>query len=336
MHSAPCFNRYIDSNAFTEEVQAELRSTFDFLLGDKAGGFSDQSDGQVYGMLSHVLQVDVSQHTSRPLLDNVSSLAGCSPSFLESLAVLLIEKTLPPSTFLFRENDQVKALYFIARGFVEALAVNVDTLASDPKIDKVYGANSVLGEVPFFFGIRQLFSARTRVNQIVRIYELPARDYTRFLEAYPDEERMIFQNTLNIDIASVVPSAKSLSKDSGGADEFEGQSSNRTDSAATDVDGVHDDGENSSPSSSVASQQLDRVTQAIENGRSLKDGERVRGLCSAAAKGRLEELERLARQRSGLQLKDSVNCTDVRGRTPLHLASTHNHESIVSWLVSGG
>ena len=167
--------QYIGSNAFSPEVQAEMRSTFDFILGAKAGGLSDTEDGMVYGMLSHVLQVDVSQHTSRAALDNVNAFKGTSSSFLESLAVLLVEKTLPPSTFLFRENDPSKALYFVARGVVEALAVNADTLATDPKIDRVYTDDCVLGEVPFFFSIRQLFSARTRVNQLVRIYELSVR-----------------------------------------------------------------------------------------------------------------------------------------------------------------
>ena len=172
------FARYIGSNAFSVEVQHEMRSTFDFILGAKAGGLSDADDSIVYGMLSHVLQVDVSQHTSRALLDNVKAFKGTSSTFLESLAVLLVEKTLPPSTFLFRENDAAKALYFIARGIVEGLAVNVDTLSADPKIDRVYADDSVLGEVPFFFSIRQLFSARTRVNQLCRIYELSVRCVT--------------------------------------------------------------------------------------------------------------------------------------------------------------
>jgi ankyrin repeat protein len=290
-------------------------------------------------MLSHVLQVDVSQHTSRALLDNVNAFKGTSSSFLESLAVLLVEKTMPPSTFLFRENDPSKALYFVARGVVEALAVNADTLATDPKIDRVYADDSVLGEVPFFFSIRQLFSARTRVNQLVRIYELSVRDYKRFLEAYPDEERAIFQNIINIDIGSVKPASGLEDKESSSAG-FEGRNANEPDEMVPEFDEAAD--ANGSESSSFASQMLDKVAQAIENGRRVKDVEEVRTICSAASKGRLEDLERLTRRRAGagdtgsMSLQEAVTCTDVRARTPLHLAVSHNHHDATEWLIEAG
>ena len=77
----------------------------------------------------------------------------------------------------------LKALYFVAHGVVEVLAPDADALATDPKIDKVHEEGSVVGEVPFFFGIRQLSSTRTRANEFVRVYELSVSDYHQLLQA---------------------------------------------------------------------------------------------------------------------------------------------------------
>ena len=53
--------------------------------------------------------MDVSQYTSRAMLDSVRSFHGCSYNFLDDLAVAIRERTLPPSTFLFRVHDAAKA-----------------------------------------------------------------------------------------------------------------------------------------------------------------------------------------------------------------------------------
>lgn len=79
----------------------------------KDASISSVTDEQIYDMMPVSLQIEVSMHTNRALVGELSLLRGCSETFVDRLSSLLRERTVEPETFLFRTGDVCKELFII-------------------------------------------------------------------------------------------------------------------------------------------------------------------------------------------------------------------------------
>jgi hypothetical protein len=120
------------------------------------------------------LQVDVSKEISRGLIARMGAFHECDDRFLDSVAVQLHEVTMSPDTYLFRVNDASHELYLIAGGTVE---ITHDNEEEGEIVSVTKGAGESVGDLAFFFGIRQTTNARTPQNGTCQMFVLMRESY---------------------------------------------------------------------------------------------------------------------------------------------------------------
>lgn len=86
----------------------------------------------------------------RSLISSLFVFRGCNDNFMDSLAVLLREQTVPPENNLYLMNEVAKELFIIAKGAVELVTEG----AEGETVAEVRQAGNVVGELGFFFGLR--------------------------------------------------------------------------------------------------------------------------------------------------------------------------------------
>jgi hypothetical protein len=71
---------------------------------------------RIFGMLPSSLRIEVTMHTSLPLVKQTEVFSTCSSGFTASIAVLMRETVMAGDETLFRTNDVCNELYLIASG----------------------------------------------------------------------------------------------------------------------------------------------------------------------------------------------------------------------------
>ena len=105
--------KMIEGRKLPDELSIEIRRHFEM---QSALDQADTADEDVFNSLSRSLQVDVAKNVSRAVLGTISIFYGCTDQFLDSMAVLLRESTINPSTYMYRVNDVSTELYIISSG----------------------------------------------------------------------------------------------------------------------------------------------------------------------------------------------------------------------------
>lgn len=178
------------------DISQEIRSHFDFIAASSShGGEGGEEETDVFALLSHSLQVEVAKHMSRELLSHITAFQDCDDQFLDSVAVLLREVNVSPDSYLFRVNDVPQELNIIAAGVIE---ITVDSLDEGEKIIATKGVGEMVGDVSFFFGIRQTTHARTPQNSVAQLFALGRESYQELVKLFPEQEQKITRNCLSM------------------------------------------------------------------------------------------------------------------------------------------
>lgn len=281
------------------DISAEIRQHFDYMAASShgEGGEGGEEVTDVFALLSHSLQVEVAKHMSRGLLSQISAFQDCDDQFLDSVAVLLREVNVSPDSYLFRVNDVPQELNIIAAGVIE---ITVDSLDEGEKIIATKGVGEMVGDVSFFFGIRQTTHARTPHNSVAQLFALGRESFQELVKLFPEQEQKITRNCLSMfDTTNHFnPNASQGSSRVSGRSGQSSRSGSSAMSSAT-VDQAALDG-------------LETLRKVLEVAKKKKKTDRIVSLVAAAAEANLEELKRIIAN-SDIE----INMGDVRCCVPL-------------------
>ncbi len=123
---------------------------------------------------------------SRSVLEQVPLLAGSSPVFLHSLALMLKPKVFASGDFVVRKGEPGHEMYFVARGEVEI----VD---GDGRVIDMQGVGSFFGEKSLL--LSEPRSASVRAKGQTDLYVLERSDFAKVAKDHPAITRLIIEQS---------------------------------------------------------------------------------------------------------------------------------------------
>eukprot|EP00899_Mesostigma_viride_P007210 jgi/Mesvir1/16490/Mv10045-RA.1 len=175
---------FIQTSGLPPDIAKEVKTHFDFMTATRRGS-NERSDIEVFRRLSSTLRADVASAISLPLLQLCPTFNGCEDDFLELLSAVVIEEVREPGEYLYRTDDEALNMFVVGRGMVECTSTR--TGLGEVVVETIYAGDTV-GEVPFFFRLRQLNNARAGSQGCVTLFRLRREDLVQLLKLYPEEE----------------------------------------------------------------------------------------------------------------------------------------------------
>lgn len=262
------------------DLAAEIRKHFSYVVTTS----SDENETEdVFSKLSHTLQVEVARNLTRGLLTSVTAFQNTDDRFLDLVSVILRETVISPDEYLFHANEVSNMLYIVAAGTVEICS----TVDDEEQVEGTKNPGELVGELSFFFGIRQNFSARSPASAACTVFTMLRQDYSQVLKLFPDEDEKVTRAALG----------DSDSLGGGGGD---GKGGDNRSIATSLRENATDD--------------IDRVRKVLDLAKKKKQNERVVSMVTGAYKGHLEDVKR-ALQNSDINVSDG----DYDKRTAIHL-----------------
>ncbi|GMH33513.1 hypothetical protein BSKO_01347 [Bryopsis sp. KO-2023] len=305
---------FIEASNVPEDLSREISKHFEIISKRNTDqGDSTEPSSDIISRLSHSLQVEIARNISHTLVENCFVFSGCDENFIDSFCVLLREVTVPPENYLFRMNEVGKELYIIAKGCVEM--TNDDEVEGEVVLETLEHG-MVVGELGFFFGMRHTMHAKVAFGHPSTLFGLDKNDYQQLAKLYPEAEEQILRNILEFWDGAGKSSRGSMSARE--VQSAHGQKSNR--GSAMRSGRGQDNGS--------SNETINAIRAMLKVARQKKHNERVVCLISAAAANDIEEVRRLF---AGADV--GVDEGDYDKRTPLHLAASNNHLSMVKHLV---
>lgn len=141
------------------------------------------------------LQIEVSTHTKRTVIEAVAILRGCSQGFVDRLSSLLQERSPEAGSVLFRTADACKELIFIAACAIELYD---DPLPDEePVAFETASFGETLGDVPFVFNVRHVHNARTAADIETSMFVLLSAAYVELLKTFLGVHDTIMENAIH-------------------------------------------------------------------------------------------------------------------------------------------
>lgn len=141
------------------------------------------------------LRAEVSLHMKRSLLEQVDLFRGADPEAVKEVALNLQRLVLTPGDVVFREGEEGREMYFIARGELEVLSRDMTRIA-------VMGPGSFFGEIALL--TRASRSATLRALTYCDVYSLSAEAFEGVAARYPDMLETILETARSRSAADVV------------------------------------------------------------------------------------------------------------------------------------
>ena len=105
----------------------------------------------IYRGLPMEVQIEVSKHTNRAVIEAARILRGCSAGFVDRLSSLLQERTPEAESVIFRTAEACKELIFVAAGVIELYDDHQP--GEELAITETRSFGETLGDVPFVFQV---------------------------------------------------------------------------------------------------------------------------------------------------------------------------------------
>ena len=256
---------FIVGRGLPSDLAREVRQHFTFVVTSR-----DQGDAaDIFSLLSHSLQVDVARSLSRGLLAQVAAFRQSEDRFLDAVAVLLREQIISPEQYIFQTNEVSKMLYIVSAGRVEQTIVQDD----EEVVESARGPAELVGEVGFFFGVRQSCNARAAAGGVCQLFTLLRTDYQQVAKLFPDEDEQVTRLALTSNNAGDEEENGRGTSEAGTS--FAGSSTNR--SSLADASAIDD---------------LHTVRRTLDLARRKKRNDRIAAMLSHVAKNQLDEVKR--------------------------------------------
>ena len=148
----------------------------------------------IYRGLPMEVQIEVSKHTNRAVIEAARILRGCSAGFVDRLSSLLQERTPEAESVIFRTAEACKELIFVASGVIELYDDHQP--GEEASITETRSFGETLGDVPFVFQVgAQLqlgHAASQRVRGTAQCARIRTRPVSRAHESHREPARSRF------------------------------------------------------------------------------------------------------------------------------------------------
>ena len=163
-------------------------------------------------------------------------------------------------------------LYIVSAGRVEQTVVQDE----EEVVESTRGPAELVGELGFFFGVRQSFNARAAAGGVCQLFTLLRNDYQQVAKLFPDEDEQVTRLALT---------AMDVMEASGG----EGKEGQATSEAGTSFVSA---GNRSSIADASAIDDLNTVRKTLDLARRKKRNDHIASMLNHVAKNQLEETVR--------------------------------------------
>jgi len=334
---------YIGHIRVPVDMKQQIEKFFHARLKD-ASLSSIQAD-QVYEMLPMSLQLEVSTHTVRPLVEGCSLLSECSSGFKDRFASLLKERRIEPETIVFRIGEVCSELLVVKAGSIDMSgnkigAADDDDEEAEQEVDS-RGPGTIVGGMAFTFGLRHFRNGVSGDGSETVVYALSREAYKTLIKTYPKEEGVIMDKAMN--------SYMHVYDDGGASSKYSTASALKKKALKTEVAtrrlsisrrkslgsgsdaGANDDDDVRSQSSGPAkpSSETDTFEKVVISAREKRDELQHGRLCAACFKG-----DAAAAKEIITTCAVDVNRKDSSGRCAVHLAACGGHLEVIKLLAN--
>lgn len=165
---------YLRSRRVDRNVTDDVRSYYEYLW-DHHGGLQQEN---LLGDLPSPLRLAVLSDLLSDLLPNVPVFRNSSPALRRELMLSLEPVVTQPGGFLVNDGDSADGIYFIARGTLEVVAADGDTVHGTLSVGDYFGDLTLL--------LGESRSAGVRSVGFSEVFLLEAGAYQRIRSAHPD------------------------------------------------------------------------------------------------------------------------------------------------------
>jgi len=309
-------NAYIRRLNVPIELKERMRAYFIARI-QSASSISAISGDDIYSQLPVSLQMDVAAATSRPLVGAAPLFFDCSPGFLDRLAAMLGERSIEAETSIFRAGEACGELIIVASGTIEVYAD-----AEDDNAVEMCTRGTIVGTVPFAFGIRHIQNARVSKDAGATVFYLTTGAYKELLKAFPRQEDFIMENAM-----------RAFDESLGGQSARSGRSKasslgTSAISSAISSAAASEGGMSHASQGTLADAEVN-VNNVIALARSKRQKAHHVRLCWACSKGDVDKVKRLLTATC-----IDLDATDDLGRTALHLGACGGSAKVTKLLIS--
>lgn len=123
------------------------------------------------------LRAEVSLHLKRDLLERCELFTGTDVDFMKELAIHLRPMVLTPGDTVFREGDEGREMYFVARG-------ELDVIANEGRRIATMGPGDFFGEIALILDVPR--TATVAARSYCDVYTLSGSNFDRVMARRPD------------------------------------------------------------------------------------------------------------------------------------------------------
>ncbi|CAI5955880.1 unnamed protein product [Closterium sp. NIES-64] len=253
------------------------------------------------------LRVTVSRQLYLPIVENLEGFRLCSKPFLNQLVSEMNVETVMRNDIVTWEGDVSTHLYIVLSG--KLVREDGPASALQSGCSSFLTAGSVFGKTAVMCDVPQLFTVRALEHS--QLLRLSKSAFTTIAQAYPADSTVLYSALKqNIDGSGALTRTPSELAVSQGL--ARSQPSWKALGATPEEPAMGSAG------------QVVLESVAVDNG----EADQVARVCSAAASGRVDQLNDLLSASPCL-----AHCRDYNGRTPLHVAAAHGHVSCINAIL---
>jgi voltage-gated potassium channel len=166
--------QYLRSRRVPHNLNEQVRNYYEYIWAHHRGVKEDT----LFDDLPVSFRLDILQHVTRELLDRVPLFKYCSPALRNVLLMSLKPQTYAPKSYITREGEAGKEIYFISRGEVEIIS------NEGRKLHGTLEDGDYFGDLSLILGERR--TASVRALTYCEIFVIDRDNFNRIKTEYPE------------------------------------------------------------------------------------------------------------------------------------------------------
>ena len=167
-------SQYLRYRHVPSKLNARVRNYYEYLWATHRG----LNEDDFFSDLPRPLRLEVLLNLTKEFLDKVPLFTYCSPSLRDILLTSLQPRTHAPDSYIVREGEVGKGIYFISHGKVEIVSEKGNKIHGTLEAGDYFGDLSLL--------LKEKRTASVRSIMYCEIFVLTEKEFDRIKEEYPE------------------------------------------------------------------------------------------------------------------------------------------------------